>query len=126
MNVEGVDDRAIPFRSRRYQRFAPLGLLDNVQDRIVGIRCVLVAKIHARREADIDAARGQPEIDVRRHRLAALTTRHASRLDGANGVKSGGEIRPGPSPPAEALVERLILSVRSVIVSPGRIRLPGL
>src|SRR6185295_15694682 len=54
INVEGVDDRTVPFRSRRYQRFAPFGLLNNVQDRIVGIRDLLVAKIHARREADID------------------------------------------------------------------------
>jgi hypothetical protein len=38
IDVERIDDRAVPFRPRRYQRFAPLGLLDNVQDRIVGIR----------------------------------------------------------------------------------------
>ena len=78
MNVEGVDNRTVPFRSRRYQRFASLGLLNNVQDRIVGIRDFLVAKIHARSEADIDAARGEPKIDVRRHCLAALAAHHAS------------------------------------------------
>jgi hypothetical protein len=29
-NVERIDDRAVPFRSRRYQRFAPFRLLYNV------------------------------------------------------------------------------------------------
>ena len=81
---------------------------------------------HARREADIDAAGGQPKIDVRRHRLAALTTRHATRFDRADCVESGSEVRSGPSPPAEGIVECLILIVRRMIVSAGRVRLPGL
>jgi len=84
------------------------------------------AKIHARRQADIDAARGQPKIDVRRHCLAALTAHNASRLDGADCVEPGDEVRPGPSPPAKVMVDRLVLRVRRMIVSPGRIRLPGL
>src|SRR4029079_2717732 len=100
INVERIDESTVAFRSRRYQCLAPFRLLDNVQDRIIGIRRFLVAKIHARSEADIDAARGQPEIDVRRHRLAALTAHHASRLDGADCVKSGGEVRSGPGPAA--------------------------
>ena len=86
----------------------------------------LVAKIHARSEADIDAARGQPKIDVRRHRLAALSAHHASRFDGADCVKAGDEVRAGPSPSAEAGIQCLVLHVRRMIVSSGRIRLPCL
>src|SRR5258708_24286533 len=122
MNVEGVDDRAVPFRSQRYQRFASLGLLDNVQDRIVGIRRFPVAKIHACREADIDAARGQPKIDVGRHRLAALTAHNAAGFDGPDGVKSGDEVGPGPSPAAEAMIQCLVLRVRWMVVTAGRDR----
>src|SRR5690606_4810895 len=42
-------------------------MLDPGKDWVFGIRLLLVGKIHARIEPDIDAARNNPEIDVRRH-----------------------------------------------------------
>src|ERR1700738_1694075 len=66
-DVESVDDCTVSLRPGRYQRSAPLRLLDNVQDRILGICRFFVIKIHARGQADIDAARGQPKIYMRRH-----------------------------------------------------------
>src|ERR1700694_4718890 len=99
MDVESVDCSAVAFRSRSDQGFAALRLLDNIQYWVFGICGLFVTEIHACGEANVDAAGGEPEIDVRRHYLAALATRHTSRFDGADRVETGGEIRPG-SPPA--------------------------
>src|ERR1700676_184448 len=126
MDIEGVDDGAVTLGPCSDQALASLRLLDDVQDRILRVRRFLVAKIHAGGEADIDAARGQPEIDMRRHRLAALAAGHASRLDGANRIKPGVEVGAGPGPAAKALIERLVLLVGRVVVAAGSIGLPCL
>jgi len=57
IDVKSVDYCAASFRPGRYQRSAPFRLLNNIQDRILGICRFLVAKIHTRGEPDIDAAR---------------------------------------------------------------------
>src|SRR6202165_4140504 len=123
MDVESVDCSAVAFRSRSDQGFAALRLLDNIQYWVFGICGLFVTEIHACGEANVDAAGGEPEIDVRRHYLAALATCHTSRFDGADRVETGGEIRPGPRPATKALVERLILLVRRMIVTAGGIGL---
>src|SRR4029077_2902484 len=126
MNIESVDDRAAAFGAWRDQGLTAFGLLDDVQHRILGIRRLLVGEIHARCEADIDAARGEPEIDVRRHAPTSLATHHGSRLDRADGIDAGGEIGSRARPSAEAFVEPTLLLVGPMVVTPGRIRLPGL
>src|SRR3979490_161724 len=105
MDIEGVDGGTVSLGPCCDQHSASLRLLDDVQDRILGVRRFLVAKVHARGQADIDAAGGQPKIDVRRHRLAALAAGHASGLDGTNCINPSVEVRAGPGPAAEALIE---------------------
>src|SRR5882724_9373005 len=126
MDVECVDCSAVAFRSRSDQGLAALRLLDNIQYWVFGICGLFVTEIHTCGEANVDAAGGEPEIDVRRHYLAALATRHTSRFDGADRVESGDEIRPVPRPATKALIERLIPLVRRMIVAPGGIGLPRL
>src|SRR5260221_7516847 len=104
-DVESVDDCTVSLGPGRYQRSAPLRLLDNVQDRILGICRFFVIKIHARGQADIDAARGQPKIYMRRHGLTAFAADYASRLDGANCIEPRVEVGACPCPAAEALIE---------------------
>src|SRR6202045_3329876 len=126
MDVECVDGDSVAFRSGSDQGFAAFRLLDNIQYRVFGICGLFVAEIHACSEANVDAAGGQPEIDVRRHHLAALAACHTSRFDGADRVEPRDEICPGPRPATKARVDRLALPVRRMIVTAGGIGLPGL
>ena len=55
-------------------------VLDAGEHRALGVGLFLVAEIHPRVQADIDAARDDPEGDVRRHQ-AAVREGHAAGLD---------------------------------------------
>jgi hypothetical protein len=92
----------------------------------LGIGRSLITKIHTRRQTDIDTARRQPKIDVRRHGIAALAADYTSRLDSANCIKPSAEVRSRPGPAAEALIEGFILLLGRMIVATSRIRLPCL
>ncbi|CVI62631.1 hypothetical protein AGR9A_Lc20185 [Agrobacterium salinitolerans str. Hayward 0363] len=56
-------------------------LFDAGKNRVGGIGLLFFREIHAGLEADIDAARDNPEGDVRRHR-SAIAKRHLAGLDG--------------------------------------------
>src|SRR5579871_1983890 len=86
MNVKGKDRRAIAHRARRDQGLAARRGLDDVEHGIVGIGGGLIAKVHPRGKADIDASRGNPDVDVRRHRLSPAPPHDRARLDGADAV----------------------------------------
>src|ERR1700759_2364403 len=73
-DVEDIDRPAVPHLAARDQGLPPLRLLDDVEYGIGGIGCLLVAEVHPRRQAKIDPARHDPEIQVRRHRPVSTPT----------------------------------------------------
>ena len=77
-------------------------------------------------EANIDAPRHDPEIDVGCHRPMTAPADNGAGLHGLESVQSGLEVRTGTSPSTKGLVERLVLPVRRMIVAAGRIGLPDL
>src|SRR5215211_5742602 len=82
IDVEHVRDLPSPLLAARDQGFAPRGLLDDVEDRVCGVGLLLVGEVHPGRKADIDAPGREPDVDMGRHRLVAVPTRHGARLDG--------------------------------------------
>ena len=103
-----------------------LGWIDDIQHRVLRVRRFLVAEIHTGCQADVDAPRGEPNVDVRSHRLSALAAKNASRLDCADGVDAGRKICPRSRPSAKSLIEWLVLVVGGMIVPAGGVGLPGL
>jgi hypothetical protein len=86
-----------------------------------------VREVQPGSEPDVDAARGEPNVDVRRHRLVTVPSDDRAGLDRLEPVKSGGEVRAGTAPAAEVGIERLVpLRISGMIVTPGRVGLPNL
>src|SRR4051812_26432644 len=127
IDVEDIHDLAPPLLTSRDQRLASGWLLDDVEHRIGGVEIALVGEIHPRRQADIDAARSEPKIDVRRHRLVAVPAGDGSGLDGVERENACREVGSGPAPTPKGWIDGLVLlPVGGVIVSPGRVGLPDL
>src|SRR5262249_41989438 len=102
-------------------------LLDQVEHRIGRVGGCLVGEVHAGVEADIDATRHDPEIDVRRHGSVPATPRHLTGLDGLEGVEAGLEVRAGASPSAQMVVHPLgVVRVSRMPVTPFGFGLPDL
>src|SRR5690606_1222582 len=71
-NVEGIDGTIAALGARRDQGWHPHLVLDTRQHRALGVGRFLVGEVHARVQADVDAARDDPEGDVRGLRAAVL------------------------------------------------------
>src|SRR5688572_1674171 len=127
MDIEHVAYAVVTGFAARDQSLAPRRLLDDVEDRIVGVRVRLVRKIHAGREADIHAARRKPDIHVRRHRPMTAPADDRAWLHRLEAIEAGLEIRACPTPAAEAGVDRLfVLPVSFMPIAAGCVRLPDL
>src|SRR5579862_593340 len=82
IDIKCIERCAVAHRAGRDQRLAPLWLFDDVEHGVIGIGRRLVAEIHPRRKTDIDAARSNPEVDVRSHGLSAASAHDRAWLDG--------------------------------------------
>ncbi|MGY4280839.1 uncharacterized LabA/DUF88 family protein [Bradyrhizobium sp. LM2.7] len=105
------------------QRRTPHRLLDQVQHGIGGIRRFFVREIEPRVEPDIDAARDDPDVDMRRT-SAARFVRDRARLDGLECHHPALEIRAGAAPAAKILVRPASGAVGRMVVAAGRVGLP--
>ena len=86
-------------------------VLDPREDRALGVGLLLVAEIHSRVEADIDAARDDPESHVRRHQ-AAVAIRNAPGLDRLEPVFAGDAIDRQAPPAAKGWIRPAALFLR--------------
>src|ERR1700733_15384807 len=118
-DVECVNDDAVALGTGRDQRLPTLGWIDDIQHRVLRVRRFLIAEIHTGRQADVDAPRREPNVDVRSHRLSALAANDASRLDCADGVNARRKICPRSRPSTKSLIEWLVLVFGGVIVPAG-------
>src|SRR5918997_6119861 len=100
-NVEGIDGQSVLLAPGGDQGRHPPLVLDARQHRAFRIGGLLVAEIHARVEADIDAPRHDPERDVRSHGPPVPVGR-AARLDGLEAILARGPIR-GLAAPADEM-----------------------
>src|SRR5581483_8799253 len=94
-DVEGIHRPALTYSALRDEGRPPRLLLDQVEHGVGGIERRLVGEIHARGQADVDAARHDPEADVRRLRLGAPAARHRPRLHRLEAVEPGPEVGAG-------------------------------
>src|SRR4051812_42540600 len=91
-DVERVDGGAVALGAAGEQGRAPDGRLDHVEDRVFGVGVGLVGEVDPCREPDVDPARREPHVDVRRHRLSPVPARHPAPPDGLAAVEARLEI----------------------------------
>src|SRR5438270_9446580 len=124
--VDGGAGGAAPIEPLGNEGLAALLPLDQVEHRVVGVGVGLVAEVDPRVEADVDAARDDPGVDMRRHD-ATVAALDRPRLDRVEGVDAALEIGAGAAPAAKARVDRLArLAVAGVRVLALRVGLPDL
>src|SRR5580658_2623948 len=88
MDVEDVDGLAVALGSPGDQRLAAGFRLDHVEHRVGGVGALFVGEIHPRVEADVDAARDDPEADMGCRR-AAFAQRRRAGFDGLEREEAG-------------------------------------
>src|SRR5436190_6817229 len=107
-DVEAVDRGAaveLAIEPLGDQRRAALLPLDQVEHRVLAVGLGLVAEVDPRVEADVDAARDDPGVDVGRHD-APVAPLDAARLDRVERVDAGLEVGAGAPPAPKRRVDR--------------------